>query len=92
VFCGGVEANLREFAGVQDFPFHSMVITFPLCEEQRRYRLSEVSLDRRIIWSRSTLKLRFGDVLTRTPACHASTVDLVSSICDNKSPNSSHLV
>ena len=32
--------------GVSDFPFQSIVVTCPLCGEQRRYLPSEVSLGR----------------------------------------------
>lgn len=33
-------------SGVKEFPFQSIVVTCPLCGEQRRYRPSEVFLGR----------------------------------------------
>jgi hypothetical protein len=33
-------------AGVKDFPFHSLVVACPLCDEQQRYLPSEIFLGR----------------------------------------------
>jgi hypothetical protein len=44
VECKGCERNVP--AGVDEFPFASIIVTCVLCGEQRRYRPSEVCLGR----------------------------------------------
>jgi endogenous inhibitor of DNA gyrase (YacG/DUF329 family) len=44
VECNGCQRDVP--SGVKEFPFQSIVVTCPLCGEQRRYRPSEVFLGR----------------------------------------------
>jgi hypothetical protein len=53
-------------AGVKDFPFHSLIVACPLCDEQQRYLPSEVFLGRPDLLIAKQLRIERHSVL-RTP-------------------------